>query len=142
MKFGTVPPDDQANQWRYQLDKFVQDNQQSLAALAWGLKLEWGENKDVLGIDLKPQPHFICCSRQAIEDLNKKVDRQIQEVLGILDGYNPQEEVAIIGIGTGQIKLIHFKSNPSPPLCFEQIPNNLDELIQKLEQFMIEQIKL
>jgi hypothetical protein len=33
---------------------------------------------------------------------------KIQEILGILDNYNHQEEVAIIAINQGQIKLIYY----------------------------------
>ena len=138
-QFGTSLPDDGADRWRYQLDDFVEDNQRSLAALAWGLLQEWGNDKDTLGIDLQPQPHFVRCSRQAIEELNRKVRRQIQEVLGVLDGYNPREEVVIIVIAKGQIKLINFKPDPFPPICFEKISSTLDELIKNLEGLMIQQ---
>jgi hypothetical protein len=31
---------------------------------------------DTLGIDLQPEPHFIRCSRQSLEELNKNVDRK------------------------------------------------------------------
>ncbi|MCZ8189390.1 MAG: hypothetical protein O9326_06510, partial [Microcystis sp. LE19-338.1B] len=59
MRFEQAIPDDPANQWRYQLDQFVQENQQELAGLMWGLLSEWGEDaQETLGIDLKPQPHF------------------------------------------------------------------------------------
>lgn len=139
IQFGTSLPDDGADRWRYQLDDFVEDNQLSLAALAWGLLQEWGNDKDALGIDLQPQPHFVRCSRRAIEELNRKVRRQIQEVLGVLDGYNPREEVVIIVIAKGQIKLINFKPDPCPPICFEKISGSLDELIKKLEGLMIKQ---
>ncbi len=140
IQFGSSPPDDEANQWRYQLDIFVEENQQSLAALAWGLLQEWDNNQDALGIDLQPQPHFVCCSRQAIEELNKKVNRQIQEILGVLDGYNPDEEVVIIAICQGQIKLINFKPDPSPSVCFKQISSSLDQLIEELEALMVKQL--
>ena len=135
--FGDSPPDDVANQWRYQIDRFVQEHQTDLAALAWGLLQEWGDSRDALGIDLQPQPHFIRCSRQAIEELNQKVDRKIQEILGIIDNYNPQEEVAILAIGQGQIKLIHYQSDPPPPVCFDEKQKNLESLIETLETIMI-----
>lgn len=110
MKFEQSIPDDQANLWRYQLDQFVEENQQLLAALMWGLLTEWGEeSQEVLGIDLKSGPHFICCSKEALEKLNRKVGHKIQEIIGIVDKYKPDEEVAIIAIGQGQIKLIYFK---------------------------------
>lgn len=141
IKLGTTPPDDTKNEWRYQLDQFVQENQQSLAALAWGLLQEWGDNsKDALGIDLIPKPHFVCCSRESIEKFNRKVNNQIQEILGVLDGYKPEEEVVIIVIGEGQIKLINFKPEPSPPVCFEQTKMDIDKLIILLEKLMSESL--
>lgn len=136
--FGTTPPDDEKNQWRYQLDRFVEENQQDLAALAWGLLQEWGDSGDMLGIDLQPKPHFVRCSRSAIETLNRQVNRQIQEILGVLDGYNPDEEVVAIAIANGQIKLINFQPDPSPPDCFEQLDCDLDRLIERLEARTIE----
>jgi hypothetical protein len=138
INFSNRPPNDAANQWRYLLDEFVEENQQALAALAWGLLQEWGNSKETLGIDLKPKPHFICCSREAIELLNRKVNRKIQEILGVLDGYNPETEVVAIAIGEGQIKLIHFQSDPPPPVCFEQMEGDLDTLIQQLEARLLE----
>lgn len=124
------------DQWRYKLDQFVEENQESLAAVSWGLHQEWGDTKETLGIDLQPSPHFVCCSREALETLNKKVHRKIQEILGILDGYDPKEEVAMIGIGNGQVKLVYFKPELPPPVCFEQIDQDLDTLIEQLEQRM------
>ncbi|ACK67668.1 conserved hypothetical protein [Rippkaea orientalis PCC 8801] len=140
IQFGSSPPGDQANQWRYQLDSFVEEHQNALAALAWGLLQEWDNHQDAIGIDLQPQPHFVRCSRQAIEELNKKVNRQIQEILGVLDGYNPQEEVVMIAIAKGQLKLIHFKPDPFPPVCFEEVSKTLEELIQTLEELMAQKI--
>lgn len=140
IRFSNSLPDNTENQWSYQLDKFVQENQQQLAALAWGLLQEWGNNKDALGIDLKPKPHFVRCSRESIEELNAKVDRQIQEILGVLDGYKPEEEVVIIALGKGHIKLINFQPNPSPLICFEQAKEDIDTLIKQLEESMTEQI--
>ena len=143
MRLSNTPPDDAENQWRYQLDDFVRENKQELAALAWGLQQEWGDLNKTLGIDLKPKPHFVGCSREAIEKLNKQVNYQFREILGILDGYQSSKEVVIIGIGKGQIKLIHFVSDPPPPVCFEQIckadpseSGDLDSLIDRLEQEM------
>jgi hypothetical protein len=140
--FSKLPPDNLENQWRYQLDEFVQKNQQELAALAWGLLQEWGNNQETLGIDLQPQPHFVCCSREALEKLNHKVHHRLQEILGVLDGYKPEEEVVIIGIGKGQLKLINFQPNPSPPVCFEQVELDLDSLIQQLENRLIDYLYL
>ena len=135
MRFSNTPPDNAENSWRYQLDDFVRENEQELAALAWGLLQEWGNRNNTLGIDLKPKPHFVACSREAIEKLNRKVNYQFREILGILDGYEPSREVVIIAIGNGQIKLINFMSNPPPPDCFDRA-TDLDALIERLEQEM------
>lgn len=126
-------PKDENNKWRHHLDEFVQAHKQELAAISWGLSQEWGDTKETLGIDLKPKPHFVCCPRQALDDLNHKLDRKIQEILGILDGQNPEEEVAIIAIGNGQIKLIYFKPEPTPRVCFEQKCTDLALLIEQIE---------
>lgn len=142
LPFGQTLPDDTANQWRYQLDQFVKANQSHLAALAWGFRQEWADTDNSLGIDLKPQPHFISCSRDALEKLNQQVDNQLQEILGILDGHNPETEVVIIAIGEGQVKLIHFEANPSPPECFNQLGADLDGLIATLETELQQKVTL
>jgi hypothetical protein len=134
MRLTDLPPDDAANRWRYLLDQFVEENQLDLAALAWGLKLEWGDSPDVLGIDIKPTPHFVRCSRDAIETLNRNVGRKIQEILGLIDGYKPEKEVMILGIGEGQIKLIYFEPDLSPPQSYEKLNPNLDSSIALLEE--------
>ncbi|ACB51321.1 unknown [Crocosphaera subtropica ATCC 51142] len=136
MQFGESIPDNLENQWRYQLNRFVTENKKTLAALAWGLKNEWEEKKDVLGIDLQPEPHFIRCSRQSLEELNRNVEGKIQEILGIFDNYNEQEEVALIVINKGQIKLIYYQSDPFPPVCFDEKQSSLDSLIEELENTM------
>jgi hypothetical protein len=142
LKFDPPIPDDRANLWRYQLDRFVEDHQEELAGLMWGLLQEWGiESQETLGIDLQPQPHFICCSRKALEKLNRQVDRKIQEIIGIVDKYNPSEEVVIVAIASGQVKLIFFQPEISPPDCFDRLDGDLDTLIQQLEQEMIAQIE-
>lgn len=138
-KPSSPPPRNAENKWRFQLDQFVQQNQHPLAALFWGLKQEWGESNDVLGIDLHPHPHFVACTREAIEELNRNVNGQLREILGILDGYSPEKEVVIIGIGEGQVKLIHFESEPSPPDCFQE-SEDIDTLITNLEQRLSEMI--
>lgn len=120
-----------------QLDHFVQEHQLSLAALVWGLRQEWEENQAILGIDLKPQPHFIRCSRTDIEELNRQLDNKIQEILGILDGHDPEQETTMIGIGDGQIKLIYFQPSLQPPTCFAQLDGDLDTLIQQLEERLV-----
>ncbi len=140
--FGKTLPDDTANQWRYQLDQFVKANQSQLAALAWGFRQEWADTDNSLGIDLKPQPHFISCSRGAIERLNQQVDNQLQEILGILDGHNPETEVVMIVVGDGQVKLIHFEANPSPPECFSNCGADLDNLIATLETELQQKVTL
>ena len=139
-KPNNSPPRNAENEWRFQLDRFVQENQKQIAALCWGLQQEWGDSNDILGIDLKPTPHFVACSREAIEALNQQVDQQLREVLGVLDGYRSEKEVVLIGIGDGQIKLINFQPEPPPPECFE-VEEDLDTLIDKLEQRLSEHIK-
>ena len=110
IEFINPVPNNPENQWRSRLDSFVKEHQIELAALSWGLYQEWGENsQDILGIDLKPTPHFIRSSRDSVEKLNEKVEQKLKEILGILDGYKPQEEVVIIWVGEGQVKLIYFK---------------------------------
>lgn len=142
LPFGKTLPDDATNQWRYQLDQFVKANQSQLAALAWGFRQEWADTNNSLGIDLKPQPHFIRCTRDALEKLNQQVDNQLQEILGILDGYNPETEVVIITVGEGQVKLIHFEANPSPPECFNQFGTDMDGLIATLETELQQKVTL
>ena len=136
MQFGESIPDNLENQWRHQLDRFVTENQQDLAALAWGLKNEWENDEDVLGIDLEPEAHFIRCSRQSLEELNRNVQGKIQEILGIVENYNYNEEVAMIAINQGQIKLIYYQCESSPSLCFDEKQMSLDSLIEQLESTM------
>ena len=139
--FGRPQPEKAEDQWKHQLDRFAKDNQQELAALAWGLFLERGESKDTLGIDLQPTPHFVYCPRNAIEELNRKANNQLQEILGIVDAHKPEEEVLIIGIGNDQIKLIQFEAEPSSSACFEQVGKDVDTLLAQLEQRLKEQIE-
>ena len=56
--------------WRRQIDRFVKENQQELAALFWGLWLENGDSQGTIGIDIKPHPHFVYCPQNEIEKLN------------------------------------------------------------------------
>jgi len=142
MMFGSTQSNQGANNWRQQLNEFVKANQKELAALAWGLMQRRGDSEDTLGIDLEPKPHFVYCPKNAIKALNHKVDNQLQEILGILDAHNPKQEVLIIGIGNGQIKLVQFEPEPSPPDCFEQVATDVDTLLERLEQLMCEQIIL
>ena len=136
-KSGNLDPQEAKDSASAQLDRFVQEHQLSLAALVWGLRQEWEEEQAVLGIDLKPQPHFVRCSRRDIEELNHKLDSKIQEVLGILDGHDPEQETIIISIGDGQIKLIYFQPNLQPSACFAQLDHDLDALIEQLEERLI-----
>ncbi len=131
---GNSESDKAEDQWRYQLDRFVKNHQQELAALAWGLFLERGESDDVLGLDLKPKPHFVYCPKEAIETLNRNVDNRIQEILGVVDAHQPEQEVLIIGIGNGELKLIQFEPEPPPSACFEQVGENVDTLLEQLEE--------
>jgi hypothetical protein len=138
--FGKPQPEKAEDKWKHQLERFAQDHQQELAALAWGLHLEQGESQDTLGIDLKPTPHFVYCPKQAIAQLNYKTNNQLQEILGIVDAHKPEQEVLIIGIGNDQIKLIQFEPEPTPPACFEQVGKDVDILLGQLEQYLKAQI--
>lgn len=138
---GDNRPEIAEQKWRSQLDFFVNDFQQQLAALAWGLKQEWAESNDVLGIDLKPAPHFVACSQEELLKLNRNTRGRIQEILGIVDGYDPEVEVVIIGIGDGQIKLINFQPEISPADCFAATDGDLDRLISSLETSLADYIK-
>ncbi|HLO50803.1 MAG TPA: hypothetical protein VK211_20475 [Kamptonema sp.] len=137
--FGVHPQDQDENNWRRKLDKFIKANQQEIAALAWGLLLERGKESDqTLGIDIEPTPHFVYCSREAIETLNRNVKDHIQEILGVLDAHDPEKEVAIISIGQGQVKMIQFEPEPPPATCFEQVATDVDTLLERLEKKMNE----
>lgn len=138
--FGSNESDEEKKNWRHQLDEFVEENQQELAALAWGLHLEKPESNETLGIDLKPTPHFVYCSQEAIAKLNRKVKGKIQEILGIIDGYKPEEEVLAIAMGKHEIKLIYFQPDPPPPDCFKQIGEDVDTLLNRLEEIMNQEI--
>lgn len=139
--FGKPQPERAEDAWKRQLDRFVSDNKQELAALSWGLFLERGESEDTLGIDLDPTPHFVSCPKTAIEALNRRVENHLQEILGIVDAHKPEKEVLIIGIGNDQIKLIQFEPEPAPPACFEQVAETVDTLLNRLEQRLSEQIR-
>ncbi|WP_424097219.1 beta-carboxysome assembly chaperone CcmS [Moorena producens] len=139
--FGSNRQDLAIHKWQHQLDQFVKANQKELAALAWGLFLEKGESDETLGLDMKPKPHFVYCPRAAIEILNRQVNNQIQEILGVVDAHQPDQEVLIIGIGNGQLKLIQFEPELSPPECFDQVGKDVDQLLEELENKMSETIK-
>ena len=133
IRFGNNRDNKAEDKWRWQLDDFTRDNRQQLAALAWGLQQEWGDKDSILGIDLQPSPHFVKCSREAIERLSYNTNQHLQEILGLIDGYQPEVEVLIIAIGIGQIKLIHFQVEPTPLVCFQLAKEDIDGLITSLE---------
>ena len=139
--FGSPQPIGEDGQWRQQLDWFVRENQQELAALSWGLFLEKGESDDTLGIDIQPTPHFVFCPKFVIEKLNEQVNNQIQEILGFIDAHVPEKQVLILGIGNGQIKLIQFEIEPPPPVCFDRIASDVDTLLGRLEQRLSEYLQ-
>lgn len=135
---GKNRPEVAQQKWRSQLDRFVKENEKYLTALVWGLQQEWQDSGSILGIDLKPQPHFVTCAKEDIERLNYDTNGQIQEILGIIDGYQPETEVLIIAIGEGQIKLIHYQPAIEPPACSASVAEDLDLLIEKLEATLAE----
>lgn len=139
--FGRPQPEKAEDKWKHQLERFAKDNQQELAALAWGLFLERGDSIDTLGIDLQPTPHFVYCPREAIEELNRKVENHIQEILGIVEAHKAEKEVLLIGIGNDQIKLIQFEPEPTPPDCFEQVGKDIDTLLESLEKRLTQQLE-
>ncbi|MEN9565554.1 MAG: hypothetical protein RLZZ69_750 [Cyanobacteriota bacterium] len=139
--FGDNRPEIAEQKWRSQLDLFVTDYEQQLAALVWGLKQEWGESDDVLGIDLQPVPHFVACSQDSLEKLNNNTRGIIQEILGIVDHYDPAVEVIVVGIGKGQLKLINFQPKITPAECFTAMNSDIDGLISSLETALVEYIK-
>jgi len=130
---GPTSPDDGTNPWRYQLDQFAKDQQQALAALAYGFHQQWPDKGQYLGLDLQPTPHFISCDPTAIARLNDQVNGRIQELVGILNGYDPTTEVAIFVIGPTQFKLLFFQPDPKPETCFQQIGLAIDALTDQLE---------
>jgi hypothetical protein len=140
MMFGSTQPETEDNKWRRQLDRFVKANQQELAALFWGLRLENGDSQGTIGIDLQPQPHFVYCPQAEVEKLNDRVENRLQELLGIIENNKPETEVVMIGIGKGEIKLIQFAPEPKPAVCFEQVGKDVDGLLELLEERMIKQI--
>ncbi|ABA22626.1 conserved hypothetical protein [Trichormus variabilis ATCC 29413] len=140
MMFSSTKPESGDSKWRSQLDRFVKENQQDLAALFWGLWLENGDSQGTIGIDLQPTPHFVYCPQEAVEKLNNNVENRLQELLGIIEHNQPEIEVLMIGIGRGEIKLIQFAPEPPPPLCFEQVGQDVDGLLELLEQRMSGQI--
>ena len=133
MQFGSSRQNIPEEKWRWQLDNFVDDHEEKLAALAWGLQQEWDELDSILGIDLKPQPHFVACNKESLEKLNKNTRGHLQEILGLIDGYQKEQEVLILAIGEGQVKLLHFQPAITPPECFLAENQDIDGLITCLE---------
>lgn len=134
MQFGSSKNNQTQEKWRWQIDNFVDAHSNQLAALTWGLQQEWNDNySTILGIDLKPQPHFVACNKEQIEKLNQNTKGRLQEILGLIDGYKPEIEVLTLVIGEGQVKLIHFQPQTSPAECFQSEQNNIDRLIEILE---------
>lgn len=138
---GSNRPEIAAQKWRSQLDRFVDEYETRLAALTWGLQQEWNNDDKILGIDLKPTPHFVACTKTDLEKLNHNTRRQLQEILGIVDGYHRETEIVIIAIGEGQVKLIHFQPQISPPDCYREISDDLDRLIEILESALNDYIQ-
>ncbi len=141
LSFGNSQPNKAASKWQRQLDKFVRDNRQELAALVWGMSQQSGSEDKTVGIDCQGVPRFVYCPREAVEQLNSNVNEHLQEILGVIDGHDPTEEVLMIGIGDGEIKLINFKPEPSPPECFEEVGEKAGILLDKLEQSLAEYLR-
>ena len=140
--FESNKPEPDKNSWQYQLDLFVENNRQELAALAWGFYQEQGDQNTTLGIDVIPTPHFISCSRESLEKLNKSVNNKLQEILGLVDGYQPEQEVLMIGFANNGVKLIYFEPELNPPECFKKLGQSIDSLLEQLEAKMTAQIKI
>lgn len=141
LSFGNSQPNRVVSKWQRQLDQFVRANYQELAALVWGMSQQPEAEDKTIGIDCQPAPRFVYCPREAIEKLNINVNEHLQEILGVIDGHDPSEEVLIIGIGDGEIKLINFKPEPSPQKCFEITGEKVGILLDKLEQSLGEYLK-
>ena len=122
--------------WQQKLDEFVEEHQSELAALAWHFYQERKEKEETLGIDLKAKPRFVACSQQALETLNQNTDHKLQEIVGIVNGYQPEEEVLMIVIGNPTLKLIFFKPEITPPESCQQVGKDFNTLLVELEEKM------
>lgn len=120
--------------WKARIDQFTQTNRTQVAALAWGFAQAAQDEADTLGIDLKPTPHFVTCSRETLDRLNENVGFTLQELLGIRDHYDPATEVFILVIGEGQLKLIYFVPELAPPDCYAQCNLSVEALQEQLAQ--------
>ncbi len=118
--FGSSPLPPPERQWMQVLDSFVREYQREFAALTWALACEARPEREILGLDLRPTPHFVTCPKTAIAALNRKTGDRLREVLGIIDGYQPEQELLLLGIGEGQIKAIMFEPDLPPPDCLAQ----------------------
>jgi hypothetical protein len=142
MQFGSSKNNQAQEKWRWQIDNFVEDHENQLAALTWGLQQEWNDsNNTILGIDLKPKPHFVACTKEKIEKLNRSTRGHLQEILGLIDGYQPDIEVLNLVIGEGQVKLIHFQPQTSPADCLSLEQKNIERLVEELETKLQEYLK-
>lgn len=130
---GTHPSEKAEDRWRYELADFAKANQHELAALSWALWLENEHNDSAIGIDLEPTPHFVYCPKSAILKLNENVSNRLQEIVGVVEGFNPEKEVLLVGLNKGQIKLIEFETQPPPPECFDRVDMDVDALLERLE---------
>ena len=138
--FASTQPEIPQPKWLHQLDKIVKAHQQELAALSWGHWQQNGNCNGTIGIDIQPKPHFVYCPQSAIKKFNDNVDNKLQEILGLIDNHKPEVEVLMIGIGKEQIKLIYFEPETPPPVCFEQLNQDVDGLMDLLELRMSEEI--
>jgi len=120
-------------QWMQVLDALVRERQREFAALTWALACEPAETPATLGIDLLPTPHFVSCPKPAIEALNRKVGDRLREVIGIIDGYQPERELLLLGIGSGQIKTIIFEPDLPPPDCLAHLGGDVAAVRAGLE---------
>lgn len=130
-------PNGENEAWKYRLDRFSDEYAHQLAALSWGLHLENPDHEETLGLDLHPTPHFVFCSREAIERLNRNTGNRLQETIGLINAHQPEKEVLIIAIGAGQIKLLYFEPDIAPPTCFEQSEQGTEEIARELEERLI-----
>ncbi|NJN62882.1 MAG: hypothetical protein HC795_16395 [Coleofasciculaceae cyanobacterium RL_1_1] len=129
------------------IDRFVRDYRREFAALVWGydraIEAQNAQNGDreYLGIDLQPAPHFITCTRAQIEALNAKVDNRLREAIGVLEGYDPNKEVLVVGIADGQVQIIVFLcEDPTPEQEFQALGVGVEDLLDRLEACMTEEL--
>ncbi len=139
-KLDNSPPNINQTSWQQKLDEFVATHHPELAALAWCFYQERKDSGETLGIDFKPAPHFVVCSQEVIETFNQKTDSKLQEILGIIKGYDPETEVLMIGIGGNSIKLVFFKPEITPPEHYEKMGKDLNQLLDDLKEKMADEI--